>query len=211
MKNMRISENFVMTKSIAISLLIIAISLNAYGQNSINGHECVDLGLSVLWATCNVGASNPSDNGSYFAWGETNPKTSYTEYNCTTWDKYIGDIAGNPSHDAARTNWGSPWRMPTKAEIDELVEKCEWQWMTMNGHNGYKVTGPNGYSIFLPATGSMYESSNEVAGRYGNYYSSTPIEDDTTISYCIIFSEVDYMVDMMDRGSGLTVRAVARK
>ncbi len=114
----------------------------------INGHEYADLGLSVKWATCNVGASSPSDYGNYYAWGETTPKGTYTEENSKTYGKNMGSIAGNSQYDAARANWGGSWRLPTASEIDELKSKCKYVWTTKGGVNGYKVTGPNGNSIF---------------------------------------------------------------
>ena len=138
------------------------------------GHEYVDLGLSVKWATCNVGATSPEDYGDYFAWGETETKSTYTEGNSKTNGKSMGDIAGNSSYDAARANWGGDWRMPTKVEMQELIDKCNWKWTTQNGVKGYKVTGPNGNSIFLPAAGRRYRSSLYLAGRFGGYWSSTP-------------------------------------
>ena len=88
--------------------------------NKENGHEWVDLGLSVKWATCNVGASRPEQYGNYYAWGETTTKSEYTRDNSKTMYKNLGDISGNAQYDAARANWGGSWRMPRKAEFDEL-------------------------------------------------------------------------------------------
>lgn len=140
----------------------------------INGHEYVDLGLSVKWATCNVGASSPEDYGDYYAWGETKTKSKYSEFNSVTYGKKISDIKGNVRYDAARANWGGTWRLPTKTEFEELKNKCTWQWTTQNGKNGYKITGPNGNHIFLPAAGGRDGSSLYYAGCYGYYWSSTP-------------------------------------
>ncbi|MCD8303544.1 MAG: hypothetical protein LUC86_01770, partial [Prevotellaceae bacterium] len=131
----------------------------------INGHEYVDLGLSVKWATCNVGGSYPSVYGDYYAWGETSTKSSYDEDNCKTYNVSMGSIAGNSSYDAARANWGGTWRLPTADEIDELIDKCDWEWTTRGGHAGYKVTGPNGNSIFLPAAGWRYGTSLYIRWR----------------------------------------------
>lgn len=140
------------------------------------GHGYVDLGLSVKWATCNVGASKPEDFGNYYAWGETTTKSSYTESNSKTYGKKMGDIAGNSSYDAATANWGGSWRMPTKAEMQELIDKCTWTWTTQNGVNGYNVKGPNGNGIFLPAAGCRGGSSLDSAGSGGDYWSSTPCD-----------------------------------
>ena len=141
-----------------------------------NGHEYVDLGLSVKWATCNVGANKPEDYGNYYAWGETSTKSTYSESN--TCGKHMYDIKGNSQYDAARANWGGTWRLPTKAELEELNNKCTWKWTTQNGVNGYKVVGPNGNSIFLPAAGCRFKSSLYDAGSDGCYWSSTPYDDD---------------------------------
>ena len=146
-----------------------------------NGYNYVDLGLSVKWATCNVGATTPEGYGDYFAWGETEPKYYYDwstyKYCNGSWntmtkycvDSYHGTVDNKTTleltDDAARVNWGGNWRMPTIAEYDELksTSNCTWTWTTQNGVNGYKVTSKkNGNSIFLP-----------VAGRWSFYWSSS--------------------------------------
>ena len=137
----------------------------------IDGHEYVDLGLSVKWATCNVGASSPEKTGSKFAWGETSEKTEYT------WANYLNggntnigsDIKGT-KYDAAYVNWGSKWRMPSETEVKELISKCTCKSLTINGVKGYQITGPNGNSIFIPGDGSIWTSSissnDEDRARY---------------------------------------------
>ena len=138
-------------------------------------YEYVDLGLSVNWATCNVGASSPEEYGDYFAWGETETKSEYTwatykycKGSENTLTKYCDDSNyGNngfedniitllPEDDVAHVKWGGKWRMPTEAEFNELIYSCDWAWTTQNGVMGYKVTskktGYTGCSIFLPAT-----------------------------------------------------------
>ena len=151
---------------------------------TINGYDWVDLGLSVKWATQNVGASSPSDYGDYFAWGETRTKSSYDWDNCFdcrkdySWDTYkIGgktSISPTSGHDTARENWGGTWRMPTDAEFDELCDKCTWTWTSQGGHNGYLVTSKtNGTSIFLPAAGWRSGTDTYDGGEGGDYWSST--------------------------------------
>ncbi len=136
----------------------------------INGHEYVDLGLSVKWATCNVGASSPEEYGDRFAWGETSTKNEFTEENSKTPPVSVGRIAGNPQYDAARANWGGTWRLPTGREIGELFFLCSWEYDVWKGVEGYKVTGPNGNSIFLPS----YKEDNGAGGYscYGKYWSA---------------------------------------
>ena len=145
------------------------------------GHEWVDLGLSVKWATCNVGAC------SYYAWGETSTKRRYDADNCKTWERSMSDIGGNSSYDAARANWGGSWRLPTKAECDELLNNCNYQWTTQNGVEGMRFTSKrNGKSIFLPAAGRCYGTSAYNPG-WGYYWSSTPYESNTQNAYELYF------------------------
>lgn len=136
------------------------------------GHDYVDLGLSVKWATCNVGAFSPEDYGDYYAWGETSTKSKYTYDNYTLHDVDLGDIKGT-RHDVAHVKWGGDWYMPTITEFQELMDRCNWKWITYNGVQGYKITGPNGNSIFLPAAGSVSERTNSTEGERGRYWSST--------------------------------------
>ncbi len=175
----------------------------------INGHEWVDLGLSVKWATCNVGASSPSDYGDYYAWGETSTKSSYTEANSKTYGRSMGDIAGNPAYDAARANWGGTWRLPTAREIDELVDRCTWTWTTQGGHNGCKVRGPNGNSIFLPAAGWRNGTSLYGAGEGGYYWGATPCEDGTYGAYGLYFGSDGRYGGWYYRHYGRSVRPVS--
>ena len=128
--------------------LLNAVLKKAPQLNTINGHEYVDLGLSVKWATCNIGASKPEDCGDYFAWGEDETKPKYYPSNNTTENSYF------KFRDAARKKWSGTWRMPTANEFQELIDNCEWTWTTQGVLDGYKVTSKkNGNSIFLPAAG----------------------------------------------------------
>lgn len=163
------------------------------------GHEYVDLGLpsGVLWATCNVGASNSSDDGEYYAWGETQTKSNYK------WStlKYCIDSGNDDWHDhvkfskyninssygtvdnkttldleddAAHANWGGSWRMPTHKEFRELAKYCSWAWTTQSGKNGCKVTSKkNGNSIFFPAAGSFEGIGVSQCGENCYYWSSS--------------------------------------
>ena len=175
--------------------------------NQENGYEYVDLGLSVKWATCNVGASTPEEYGDYFAWGETQPKdyydwstykwcngkfTSQTKY-CT--NSTFGTVDNKTTldliDDAARANWGGSWRMPTDAELTELCTECTWTWTTENGVNGYRVTSnKEGYtdkSIFLPAAGCRLDSSLGNAGSRGCYWSSS-LYTSSNVAYGLLFT-----------------------
>lgn len=192
-----------------------------------NGHEWIDLGLpsGTKWATMNVGASSPGDYGNYYAWGETSTKSSYDwsnlkyclDYEGNKFSKYVtdskyGNVDGkkelDPSDDAAYVNWGTDWRMPSKEQQDELREKCEWTWTTMDGHDGYKVVGPNGNSLFLPAASYRDGSSSYGVGLFGNYWSRTLIRGIGSHAFGFDFrsSRVDW--DGSRRSYGQSVRAV---
>ncbi len=204
---MKVYKNGGVTHSILISD-IDSVKIESNTTNIINGHEYVDLGLSVKWATCNVGATNPEDYGNYYAWGETTTKSTYTSSNSTTYGVSMSDISGNAEYDAARANWGGTWRMPTKAEFSELITNCTWAWTTQNEVNGYKVTGPNGNSIFLPAAGYRDGSSLGYAGSDGFYWSSTP-GSYANNAYGLSFDSSDCgWYDDGSRSYGLCVRPV---
>ena len=180
-------------------------------DGEIAGHGYVDLGLpsGVKWATCNVGASSPEDYGDYFAWGETSPKVGYTWKNSVTYGEQMSDISGNDQYDAATANWGGSWRMPTREQMEELVDYCEWEWTQVNGVYGSKVTGPNGSCIFLPAAGGRDGSSLYHAGSYGHYWSSTPHVNLVNSAYYLYFISFVSDVYHYDRYYGQTVRAVS--
>lgn len=188
-------------------------------------YEAVDLGLSVKWATCNVGASKPEEYGDYYAWGETTTKSDYSwdtykwcgneEYTVTKYctDSYYGTVDNlttlTSSDDVATVKWGSKWRMPTKEEMKELVENCTWVWTIQGGANGMKVKGHNGNSIFLPAAGyRYYGSSLYYAGEYGAYWGATLYEDNEWGAYYIDFVSNVYDVSERYRYYGRTVRPV---
>ncbi len=222
-------------------------------------HEYVDLGLSVKWATCNVGASKPEEYGDYFAWGATEPlyqpgyaqstspvwksgksggynwvnapyqTANTTSYSSTRWTKYLGSTTSSyrdasatdadalktvldPEDDAAHVNWGGSWRMPTRAELDELRTNCTWTWTTINGINGYKVqSNKSGYTdrwVFLPAAGCRYDTYLFYVGSYGYYWSSSLLTSGPNLAYYLYFYSgyvgwYDY-----DRYGGQSVRPV---
>ena len=192
-----------------------------------NDHEYVDLGLSVKWATCNVGANKPEECGDYFAWGETQPKSTYSwstykwcrgSYDTQT--KYCTrSIHGTVDNkttleaadDAARANWGGSWRMPTDAELTELREQCTWTWTSQNGVYGYKVTSKkSGYtnkSIFLPAAGYRNNSDLPAAGYDGYYWSSSLNTDSPNSAYGLYFDSLDVR-RWYNRYYGFSVRPV---
>lgn len=204
---------------------VLAESPRAYTGN-IDGYPYVDLGLSVKWAAYNVGADSPEGYGDYFAWGETRPKSVYdwstykyckgssdslTKYNntssCGTVDNKTVLEAVD---DAATANWGYGWRMPTFKEWHELNYKCTWTWTTRNGVHGYKVTGTNGNSIFIPAAGYRDDSSVNHAGSYGFYWSASLYESRPHGAWGMDFLSDAHSSNINGRDYGHSVRAVAR-
>ena len=193
-------------------------------------HEYVDLGLSVKWATCNVGASKPEDYGDYFAWGETTTKSTYdwstykycngsyntlTKYNnSSSYGSVDNKTTLELADDAARANWGGSWRMPTDSELTELREQCTWTWTTQNGVNGYKVTSKkSGYtnkSIFLPAAGYRDDSSLFGAGSYGRYWSSSLYTDNPSRAWGVYFYSSSVYRYYYFRNYGFSVRPVCQ-
>ena len=174
------------------------------------GHDYVDLGLSVKWATCNLGAVSPEECGDYYAWGETSAKTEYIEGNSKSVGVSLEDISGNSDYDAATHLWGEGWRMPTKAEIEELVENTMPQWTTLEGVQGYLVTSnKNGNSIFLPAAGYRFETSLYMVGQIGNYWGATTDVDKTDGAYNLDFGENEFDIDWSSRRNiGFGIRPV---
>lgn len=172
-----------------------------------NGHEWIDLGLSVRWATCNIGAHAYYEYGNYFTWGDIN-SIKPDEY-CKTFDEEIYDIAGIKEYDAALYHWGGQWRLPTKAEFEELIEKCTIKEKVVGKYNGCLVTGPNGNSIFLPLAGlsGNGEFDDESVGKEGQYWTAT--SNDKERAY---YLEIEYgnvlRVCSVGRFYGYTIRPV---
>ena len=177
----------------------------------INGHEYVDLGLpsGLKWATCNVGASSPEEYGDYYAWGEIKPKHEYASVNSKTYDKSVYHIQENPTYDVARAKWGGSWRIPTKAEFEELLNNCIWSWEAKNGKKGYKVIGPNNNYIFMPAAGYFHQSSLCFPCVCGRYWSSTSFPSNDINAYSLNLNNKDYFASFHCRYHGLSVRPVS--
>jgi len=158
--------------------------------------EAVDLGLSVKWASFNLGASKPEEYGDFYAWGETECKDYYwwdtykwgdmnslTKYNSNGSQGVVDNKKDLSEYafedDAARVKLGAPWRIPTVNECSELINECEWVWSSRNGIHGYEVTGPNGNVIFLSAAGNWYYGGYTLSGYCGDYWTSSIASPET--------------------------------
>lgn len=138
-----------------------------------NVAEAIDLGLSVKWASFNIGATKPEEDGDFFAWAELEPKEMYTFGTYLYRNTFLGtSICGTP-YDAAYVKWGGSWRMPTIDELRELFSQCTSTFVSRSGTAGRYFTGPNGNSIFLPAAGEHTSYGFEGHLRTGNYWSGT--------------------------------------
>ena len=205
--------------SLIVAIVSVASSFlcNACGRSeTLNGHEWVDLGLpsGTKWATCNIGATSPKEYGDYFAWGEIKPKSTYTAENYM----YFSDPNVLPaSADAATVNWGKGWRMPTIEEAEELYNQCTWTWMS----DGYKVVGPNGNGIFLPAAANRfpnYKPNNDSKDFDGFYWTSSFYSDSiegSIYAWCLYYSISnnsgnDYGISANVRIFGQSVRPVCK-
>ena len=211
--------------------------------------EAIDLGLSVKWASFNLGATKPEEYGDFFAWGETEPyyisldplvwkpgkekgyntvfetykwavkedsKTYFTKYCLSPEYGYHGFTDGktllDPEDDAAHVSLGDKWRMPTLEEQKELLTKCTWEELDWNGVHGCKVTGPNGNSIFLPATGHWYGLTYYAPGENGYYWSMSlkehPTSGDSAWAYMMLFYPNTIVKESSLRFDGSPIRPV---
>lgn len=212
-----------------------------------NTHEYdyVDLGLpsGLKWAKMNLGAKKSSDYGSFFAWGETETKSSFTRDNYVmvnengekvdscitengikvkhpTYGYYtlvnILESISDTEYDASQQVWGDMWRIPTKAEFQELRDYCKWTWGEENGVAGARATGPNGNSIFLPAAGQQNGTNVSFTGRQGNYWTANIYDNEFSsdygdAAYPFAVSDNNYRIPLgTQRHLGLSIRPVRK-
>lgn len=198
-------------------MLLLGMSiLNSCSKDSVNSvfspvPDAVDLGLpsGIKWATFNLGASRPEEYGDYYAWGELNTKSDYSEDTYT----YHSDPETLPlSADVAHKNLGGKWRMPTLEEFEELIDNCSWTWTSVNGINGYKVQSKkSGYTdkwIFLPAAGRWGGTSLYGVGNRGYYRSSSLDTDDPFNAWYLYFYSGSVDARSLNRHYGQSVRPV---
>jgi len=177
--------------------------------------ELVDLGLSVKWANKNIDADKESDTGGYYAWGETATKDTYTwanyEYCSGTEESCVvigSDIRKNKKYDRAY-KYSTNLCLPTNEQWEELISKCTWKSATVDGVKGYKVTGPNGNSIFLPFSGCSYDGEDHNVGSSAYYWTSNYIKEETfRAQAAYIKSGSKASVSKIRRRTGAAIRAV---
>lgn len=169
--------------------------------------EPVDLGLSVLWASHNLGAPSAEQPGYYVGWGDATCQLQSTYY-----EDYpsCAHIAGT-CYDAARAFWQENWRIPTIPEMQELMQQCQWQWTQINGVTGFWITGRTGNSIFLPAGGDRYGCQYEDAYYFGRYWCEQIDKMDNARAYLLEFSQNNGQLFTLARYMGLLIRPVLPK
>lgn len=231
-----------MKKTLILTLLILLASLGVMGKDPkkkkagcevsqptgvVNNHGYVDLGLTAMWATCNVGATLPEEFGEHYAWGETEPKDDYTwrtykwgkrEYDMTKYCTFMeyGPVdhkaSLEPEDDVAHVKWGDNWHMPTSAEVEELIENCKWKWTKLNGVRGYLVTSKiNGNSIFLPAADIRGDVNIASFGKMGCYWLSSIDYLTPYNAFTLSLSPNFYHTVYLGRCGGFSIRPVCTK
>jgi hypothetical protein len=194
-----------------------------------NVPEPVDLGLTSRkrWGSFNLGATVPEEYGDYFAWGETEPKSNYTwgtykycngtETSLTKYNQMPSFGSVDEKSLTSLTHSDDPctslsvygWEMPSKEDFEELKSECTWKLSTQNGVKGYKITGKNGNSIFLPAAGYMNGSVLEKEGEYGYYWTRDLFANYPSRANYLYFNDSNVTLNLGSRMSGYTVRPTA--
>lgn len=195
MQKMKNNRKYIITILGLVSMVLLGLNLPSMAQGRITRHKsamrnaktsqqsqkpqqkeiftqgiAIDLGLSVLWCSHNLGASSPEGKGGMYA---LNEGWDYTDRNSnpSLWNKKEGEFDGSISgtnFDHATALMGEHWRTPTFYEMVELIKKCKWKLCSYKGVRGYKITGPNGRNIFLPCTGNDFSGSKEL--NFGRYW-----------------------------------------
>lgn len=196
----------------------------APGTGVAEGRSWVDLGLPSgnKWATCNIGANSAGEWGKFYAWGDTVTKQEYSATTCNAFGKTVEQLNSsgitnkgnilNAKYDAANSNWGGYWKMPTREDFKELVDECTWTWTTVGSVSGYEIKSKkegNTNSIFLPAAGSkdLYDILKQ--GVQGWYWASTAVSTQNYLSWSLTFDlDEGIQITPLSRRSGFTIRAI---
>lgn len=172
------------------------------------GVEAVDMGLSVCWASCNVGAESPAEVGGYYAWGDSEEHATFGWRDSKSYNrKYPTTLTEDV--DIATIKMGEGWRMPTKEEFEELFEKCEWREAERDGCYGFEIVAPNDNTIFLPAVGYKHGTTLYHDGWEALYWSASAVADnDNKRAKALQASNHDRSLQEHYRYYGAQVRAV---
>lgn len=170
-----------------------------------NTRQAVDLGLSVMWATYNVGAETPWQVGGLYGWADAKGTMRSLD-----WKDYLSGIANicGSTHDIAHITWGGHWRLPRMEEFKELVSACTLTWEERNGQTGYVVTGRNGNSIFLPAGGHREADIIVDQNTWGDYWSGDNYDDSKGWASLFTFNKEKYYFGRYFKSIGRCVRPV---
>lgn len=192
--------------------------INIPSQGETQGHKWVDLGLpsGTKWATCNIGAATSEHIGDFFAWAEITTIFDKKSPKNKARNKWMSGIGGSAKYDAATALWGESWKIPTKADFQELIDNCTWEWTTLGRRKGCKVISKiNGNYIFFHAAGRMtpnsiytFPSLNKVSVEY---WASTPSKDPHYINADGLLVTEKYLgTTTQDRRNGFLIRPVTK-
>lgn len=176
-------------------------------QSVESGIEAVDMALSVRWASCNVGACSPTQIGDFYAWGECEVSASYGWKESKSYDRpYAATL--QIEDDVAARKLGDGWRMPTREEFAELIERCEWRETSRDGCFGFEVVASNGNMIFLPAAGYCYDTTHYHNGLEALYWSASSVKGDNKQAIALRANNHELLLEGIYRYYGASVRPV---
>lgn len=208
------------------------------GSTVINGRNALDLGTDLLWADVNIGASASHEYGDYFAWGEIEPKKEYNwanykwgngyepkddkDYDGLQMEKYCmysaygkkdGKSVLEPEDDAATQLWKDGWRMPTKAEVDAIISKCDWEWYREKGFYGWEISSKTtSKRIFIPAAGCMSNEGPKQVTTMCNYWAASLfVQNEQYYSYSYAYDAEKHSQSFVKRYLGFPIRPVHDK
>ncbi len=194
------------------------------------GHKYVDMGFpsGTQWATCNVGANHVAEYGGYYSWGEVETKESYErnfykwydvkEFQLTKYTETDKLTEVQPADDVAAVKWGGLWRMPTKAEVTELIneDNCTWNYTKVKNPAGEEIVGYvltskfNGNSIFLPLAGRYNDVTLQGQGETGQYWTSTLGGDAYWAVPMVLYPDYFFFTTTYSRYNGMPIRPVRK-
>jgi len=204
---------------IALLLVVVICIWTYYNQSSTEQPSCVeeidsactlvDLGLpsGTLWGDRNIGAKSPSDFGELYAWGETTPIKDKTKGDNNS--SITPTNINGTSYDVAAIELGSNWALPSEKQFNELISMCTWEWEKVDGHSGYKITGPNSNAMFLPAAGCKLKEGYKYSNQFGYYWTGNSLGKQDSRAKVLIIGIGEINVENGQKYVGRSVRAVS--